>query len=198
MLPTRINTVLLAAIEATELTSFAISIFRTHIPTAITQPFFTQPRFGTLAWFCVCFLVNLWCIHTHLLAATEATFLISRTVKVHSTFITHFVTETRKPLPRRRTSSFLSIHLSICWKIGKHIHIIPNGWVYAGSMRYCTVLYISLSCKGRILPTDVGGYYGLRTFLIYRCLITRGKTEIGAYCIFKFIWYILNSCTIFR
>ena len=83
-------------------------------------------------------------------------------------------------------------------KIGKHIHIIPNGWVYAGSMRYCTVLYISLSCKGRILPTDVGGYYGLRTFLIYRCLITRGKTEIGAYCIFKFIWYILNSCTIFR
>lgn len=34
-------------------------------------------------------------------------------------------------------------------KIGKHIHIIPNGWVCAGSMRYCTVLYISLSCKGR-------------------------------------------------
>ena len=149
MLPTRINTVLLAAIEATKLTSFAISIFRTHIPTAITQPFFTQPRFGTLARFCVCFLVNLWCIHTHLLAATEATFLISRTVKVHSTFITHFVTKTCKSLPRRRTSSFLSIHLSICWKIGKHIHIIPNGWVYAGSMRYCTVLYISLSCKGR-------------------------------------------------
>ena len=141
MLPTRINTVLLAAIEATELTSFAISIFRTHIPTAITQPFFTQPRFGTLARFCVCFLVNLWCIHTHLLAATEATFLISRTVKVHSTFITHFVTETCKPLPRRRTSSFLSIHLSICWKNRK---TYPHHPQWLGICRVYEILYCAL------------------------------------------------------
>ena len=55
----------------------------------------------------------------------------------------------------------------------------------------CFTFYFPV--RGEILPTDVGAYYGLRTFLIYRSLITSGQlqTEIGAYCIFKFIHYIL-------
>lgn len=105
---TRVDTVFLAAIETTNLASLAINIFLAHIPTAIAQTFFTQPWFWALSWLCFCLLVSFCCIHTHSLAATEAAFLIFVwTVKVHSTLITHFVTETSQSLPGFGTGSLL-------------------------------------------------------------------------------------------
>lgn len=73
---TRVDTVLLAAIETTNLTSLAINISLAHIPTAIAQTFFTQPWFRALSGLCFSFLVSLCGIHTHSLAAAEAAFLI--------------------------------------------------------------------------------------------------------------------------